>query len=197
VSSLAGSAVEEGANGLNDFSLHICRENLGRLAMQQIILTAGRIKSAGIDGKVYMSPMIDAMLKVCVLSLVGTAIPSEMSALARLRIYDVAFNLEVTGSLPPEMGAWTDLREFKVEYTTMNGPLPSAIGNWTRLKKWYSRRIKWNGMLPTPSDMEQQAHSNSSSNSDSSKKTYNRTYIVMQYGRHSLEKKISILSTLS
>ncbi|MEM1009263.1 MAG: hypothetical protein AAGJ35_09680, partial [Myxococcota bacterium] len=63
VSSLAGT------NRLNDFSLQVCRENLYRLAMQQSIVTAGGVKSAGTDGMVSMSPMIDAMLKVCVLSL--------------------------------------------------------------------------------------------------------------------------------
>lgn len=71
VSSLAGSAFEEGANRFNDFSLNVCRENLDRMARQQSIVTAVGVKSPGIDGMVSMSPMIDAMLKVCALSLGG------------------------------------------------------------------------------------------------------------------------------
>mmetsp|Transcript_15759 Transcript_15759/g.23191 ORF Transcript_15759/g.23191 Transcript_15759/m.23191 type:complete len:387 (-) Transcript_15759:1175-2335(-) len=71
VSSLANSALEEGQNRVNDFSLTVCEENLKKMAMQQSIVTAYKAQFEGINsfgGKVVMSPMIDAMLRVCPLT---------------------------------------------------------------------------------------------------------------------------------
>jgi hypothetical protein len=69
VSSLAGSAVEEGANRLNDFSLQVCRENLDRMARGRSVVTAVEVEAVH-DG-VSMSLMIKAMLKACFFSLGG------------------------------------------------------------------------------------------------------------------------------
>jgi hypothetical protein len=72
VSSLAGSAVEEGANRLNDFSLNVCREHLDRLVCEQSVVTAAAVDlDEGFGGKVTMSPMIFSMLKVCQISVVA------------------------------------------------------------------------------------------------------------------------------
>jgi hypothetical protein len=67
VSSMAGSAVEEGANRLNDFSIEVCRQNLDRMARERSVVTASEVVYVK-DG-VTMSTMIDAMLKACFLSL--------------------------------------------------------------------------------------------------------------------------------
>jgi hypothetical protein len=69
VSSLAGSAVQEGANRLNDFSLQVCRENLDRMARKRSVVTAVDVED--VHGGVYMPPMIKAMLEACFLSLGG------------------------------------------------------------------------------------------------------------------------------
>jgi hypothetical protein len=70
MSSMVGSAVEEGANRLNDFSLQVCRENLDRMARERSVVTAGEV--ADVKDGVTMSPMINAMLKACFLSLGGS-----------------------------------------------------------------------------------------------------------------------------
>jgi len=68
VSSLAGSALEEkGANRVNEFSLKVCSENLLRMAKDRSIVNAFEVEDVH-DG-VAMSPMIEAMLKACFLSL--------------------------------------------------------------------------------------------------------------------------------
>lgn len=69
VSSLAGSAVEEGASRVNDFSINALRSHLDRMVKERSVVGAGEIVSIA-DG-VTMSPMIRAMLEACFLSLGG------------------------------------------------------------------------------------------------------------------------------
>lgn len=69
VSSLANSAIEEGSNRVQEFSLKVCKQNLRRMASNQSIVTANPIAiDSGFGDKVIMSPLIEAMLRVCFLT---------------------------------------------------------------------------------------------------------------------------------
>jgi hypothetical protein len=67
MSSLDGSAYNERAKRLEDFSLHVCRENLDRLVRERSFLNAIEIHC----GEVAMSPLIRGMLEACFMSLGG------------------------------------------------------------------------------------------------------------------------------
>jgi len=61
VSSLAGSAVEEGASRVNDFSINVLRSHLDRMVKERSVVGAG--ENVSIADGVTMSPMIRAMLE--------------------------------------------------------------------------------------------------------------------------------------
>jgi hypothetical protein len=70
VSSMAASAVQEGANRVNDFSLHVCEVHLRRWAKERSVVAAVEVANVA-PGGVIMSPMIESMLKACFISIGG------------------------------------------------------------------------------------------------------------------------------
>lgn len=69
VSSLAGSAFDEGASRINDFSINVLRSHLDRMVKERSVVGTAEIVSIA-DG-VTMSPLIRAMLEACFLALGG------------------------------------------------------------------------------------------------------------------------------
>ena len=67
ISSIGGSAVEEAAKRVKDFSISVCRVNLDRMAKENSVVGAEEVDD--VVGGVTMSPIIKAMLEACFLSL--------------------------------------------------------------------------------------------------------------------------------
>jgi hypothetical protein len=68
LSSLAGSALEEGKQRMDDVSLSVCREHLDMMAKQQSIRRSTASNDGAAADVASMSPIIRGMLKVSALA---------------------------------------------------------------------------------------------------------------------------------
>ena len=55
---------------------------------------------------------------------------------------------QLQGSIPPEIGNFTNLEDLNLGYNRFNGPLPSEIGKLTSLKKLFIEGIAPGGSIP-------------------------------------------------
>ena len=75
------------------------------------------------------------------------SIPPELGALADLeRLWLNGYSNQLTGPVPPELGALTDLRELRLGGNQLTGPIPPELGRLASLRELDA----WNNQLTGP-----------------------------------------------
>jgi hypothetical protein len=65
-------------------------------------------------------------------------------SVVQLYLYQVGLQ----GVLPPEIGAWSDLKSVQLSGNRLTGELPSEMGNWTQLEEFYAYNNALSGSVP-------------------------------------------------
>ena len=82
------------------------------------------------------------------MSLTGT-IPSELGALTNIVYTSMRSNM-FTGSIPSSLGAWTKVQIFNISLNTnLGGSLPSELGNWKEVRYIGARNCSFVGHVPS------------------------------------------------
>ena len=87
------------------------------------------------------------------------SIPHElMASLSHLSEFYVQGNVELSGSIPTQIGELTDLKEFREHDCSLTGSIPSEIGKLYRLEVWDVSNNKLAGPIPDMSQLEKLKH---------------------------------------
>jgi Leucine rich repeat N-terminal domain len=78
--------------------------------------------------------------------LAGT-IPDDVGLWTDLNIFDVILN-QLVGSLPSSIGLWTGLTYFGVGFNQLTGTVPKDVANWTSIQNAYFDTNMFNGVMP-------------------------------------------------
>ena len=85
-------------------------------------------------------------LKLHSRELTGT-IPPELGALANLTVLNLNNN-QLTGPIPPELGALANLRHVNLNNNQLTGPIPPELGNLTNLGGLFLSNNQLTGPIP-------------------------------------------------
>jgi hypothetical protein len=70
--------------------------------------------------------------------------PPDLALLRHMVTFDIDLNMDMRGTLPSTVYAWTDLKTFIARNVRFPGPMPTALGMWTNLEhlamSFYGRR---------------------------------------------------------
>jgi hypothetical protein len=76
------------------------------------------------------------------------SIPADVGLWTNLSSFEISYN-QLTGTLPTSIGSWPRLTAFKVDENKLAGALPTAIGLWTKLTTFDVGSNQFNGTLPS------------------------------------------------
>jgi hypothetical protein len=77
----------------------------------------------------------------------GGSLPSDIGLWTNLARFDVYANT-IAGSLPSSIGRWSSLNYFSVGDNRMIGTVPVAVSNWTSIETAYFHFNAFNGTMP-------------------------------------------------
>jgi len=78
-----------------------------------------------------------------------SSLPSQLGMLSNLTDFDIALNINLSGTLPTEMGRLTSMEWLQVWENKLTGSIPSEIGLMTRLTSMNLSENRFTGLIPT------------------------------------------------